>query len=85
MGKHTTQPSSDVPGDAVEPSVFVFGTIADTTWRLFVPTIGFTLIGAWLDAQLHSLPWCMIAGIVLGSLLAIALVRRQLHESRGDR
>lgn len=64
-------------------TMLVFGTIADTTWRLFVPTIGLTLLGAWADRQWGITPWMMIAGIVLGTVIAVLLVRQQLRVGRG--
>lgn len=79
MGKNASQSSSDVPDGLIEHSaVFVFGTIADTTWRLFVPTVGLTLLGAWADGVYGAKPWLMIAGIILGTLVAVGLVRRQI-------
>lgn len=55
-------------------------TIGDTTWRLFVPSVGLTVAGLLLDKQLHTTPWYMIAGIVLGISIAILLVRAQLKK-----
>lgn len=60
--------------------VLLLGTIGDTTWRMFVPTIGLTVLGLLIDKQLHTTPWIMILGIILGTLLAAILVRRQLKE-----
>lgn len=55
-------------------------TIADTTWRLFIPTVGMTIIGLLLDKQFDTTPWIMIAGIVLGVIVAILLVRAQMKK-----
>jgi len=62
--------------------VLLLGTIADTTWRMFIPTIGLTVLGLVIDKQLHTTPWIMILGIVLGTLTAGLLVRRQMKEVR---
>ena len=43
----------------------ILGTIGDTTWRMFVPSIGCTLLGVWLDS-------------VLGFWGAYLLVNKQL-------
>lgn len=56
----------------------LLGTIGDTTWRMFVPTIGFTLLGVWADAQLQTKPWLMITGIAIGSIGAFLLVKKQI-------
>lgn len=55
----------------------ILTSIGDTTWRMFVPSIGFTLLGVWLDGQLSTKPWLMIIGIGVGCLLAFLLVYRQ--------
>lgn len=60
--------------------VLLLGTIGDTTWRMFVPTIGLTVLGLLADKQFHTTPWIMVAGIILGALLAAALVRRQIKK-----
>ena len=60
--------------------VLLLGTIGDTTWRMFVPTVGLTVLGLLVDKQLHTTPWIMIAGIILGTIGAYLLVRRQIKE-----
>lgn len=59
------------------PLAFVV-TIADTTWRMFVPSVGFTLLGVWADSQMYTKPWLMVAGIVVGVASAYLLVSRQI-------
>ena len=63
-------------------SATLIATIADTTWRMFVPSVGFTLLGVWLDEQFQTKPWLMLTGIVLGCVLAVMLVRRQIMAIR---
>lgn len=72
-GQKTSQSSS-----APEPVGVILATIGDTTWRMFVPSIGFTLLGVWLDTQLDTKPWLMVAGIAVGVTGAILLVMRQI-------
>jgi len=55
-------------------------TMADTTWRLFVPTVGLTVLGLVLDKQFATTPWLMIVGIVIGTVLAVLLVKLQLKK-----
>lgn len=62
----------------VETIKVLMGTIGDTTWRMFVPSVGFTLLGTYLDGLLQTKPWLMIAGIVVGFLGAFLLVKFQL-------
>lgn len=60
-------------------------TIADTTWRMFIPTIGFTIAGVSLDNILNTKPWLTIVGIIVGVVIAFILVIRQLSSVRsGD-
>ncbi|MFZ2836234.1 MAG: AtpZ/AtpI family protein [Candidatus Saccharimonadales bacterium] len=60
--------------------VLLLGTIADTTWRMFIPTIGLTVAGAYGDKAFGTKPWLMIAGIALGATIAGLLVVRQLKK-----
>lgn len=63
-----------------QSTVLLLLTIADTTWRLFIPTIGFTIIGLLLDKQLGTKPWIMVASIVTGVAIALLLTRSQLKK-----
>ena len=71
-------------GNSVTPDsstvILLLLTIADTTWRLFVPTIGLMVAGLLLDKQFGTTPWIMVAGVVLGAVIAILLVRAQLKK-----
>lgn len=58
-------------------STVVFMTIADTTWRMFIPSMGFTALGIWLDSKWHATPWLMFAGIIIGLVVAAFAVRQQ--------
>ena len=58
-------------------SLVVFATIADTTWRMFVPVFAGALIGYGLDRLLGSRPTGVISGTFLGVGLAIVLVYLQ--------
>lgn len=55
-------------------------TIADTTWRLFIPLVGLTILGLLLDKQLGTKPWVMIGAMMLGAVLAFWLVRLQIKK-----
>ncbi len=61
-------------------TVLLMLTIADTTWRLFVPLVGLTIAGLLLDKGLGTKPWIMIVSIVLGAVLAYLLVRTQIKK-----
>ena len=67
-----TPPESD--------STVVFMAIADTTWRMFVPSLGFTILGIWLDNKLHTAPWLLLTGIIVGLCVAAFAVQLQLKK-----
>lgn len=74
------KPVSDGQKTSAEPEVLgvILATIGDTTWRMFVPSVGFTLLGVWADGRFGTKPWLMIAGIVIGVTGAVLLVKKQL-------
>ena len=52
--------------------------MADTTWRLFIPTIGLLLVGRHFDVRFDTKPWLMLAGVVVGAVIAMLLIQNQL-------
>lgn len=72
--------SDDQKAPDTEHTGVMLATIGDTTWRMFIPSIGLTLLGVWADGQLGAKPWLMIIGIVLGFLGAFLLVKKQLSD-----
>lgn len=63
-----------------QSTVLLLLTIADTTWRAFIPTIGCTILGLVVDKLLGTKPWLMILGIILGAAVAVWLVRLQMKK-----
>lgn len=61
-------------------STVVFMTIADTTWRMFVPSIGGVFLGIWLDSKWSTSPWMLFAGAILGLLVAAFAVWLQYRK-----
>lgn len=53
-------------------------TMADTTWRVFVPTILFTGLGIWGDLSVGSKPWLTFTGLIIGLIIAGLLVQKQI-------
>lgn len=70
-------PKSEKP----TPAILMLATMADTTWRLFVPSVGLLLVGVYLDKIWETKPWLMIVGLVLGTAIAIILLRAQLKKN----
>ncbi len=52
--------------------------MADTTWRMFVPTVGLLLAGRAVDTHFGTKPWFMLVGTALGAAIAALLIKRQL-------
>lgn len=77
MVKKPNVQSGETP--EVENLGLILGTIGDNTWRMFMPSVGLTLVGAWLDRLYGTKPWLMLIGIVLGFLGAGLLVKKQLN------
>ena len=60
-------------------ALLMISDAADTAWRMFVPTVGATLLGVWADAKLGTKPWIMIFLMIVGVAVMVLLVRRQLQ------
>lgn len=80
MGTSQKKNVSDKPTPPPDKStvLFLLGTMADTTWRMFIPIIGLTIGGVVLDVNLETKPWFTVAGIILGTVIAGLLVHRQI-------
>ncbi len=61
-------------------STVIFLTMADTTWRMAVPSAGCTLLGYWCDGKLHTTPWLLLVGSIIGLIIAGFAVRSQLKK-----
>jgi F0F1-type ATP synthase assembly protein I len=57
-------------------------TALDTTWRAFLPTIGGTFAGIGLDRLLGTSPWALMICLLVGTVLSVILVARQLRAVR---
>lgn len=61
-----------------QPTAFILlSTAADTTWRMFVPTLGGTLLGLWIDSQNNTEPLFGIGGLAVGIIITVFLVKQQ--------
>ena len=74
--KKSKKAVSEVPSPATV--LLLFGTIADTTWRLFVPTLLGVIIGLLVDTHFATKPWFTAIGVIAGALLAFELVYLQM-------
>ncbi len=53
-------------------------TIIGTMWRMFLPTIGLTLLGLWLDNVSGMKMRWLLAGIISGAIISVVLVALQI-------
>lgn len=62
--------------------LYLITSMADTTWRMFIPTIGLLLAGNALDDKLHTRPWLMLVGAAIGGWIAAVLIKRQIAKGK---
>lgn len=60
--------------------VLLLKEIGNTTWRMFVPIIGGTILGVICDKHFGTYPIAVIIGISLGVIISGLLVWRQLKK-----
>ncbi len=63
-------------------ALYLIATMADTTWRMFVPTIALILVGNWLDRYYGLKPWLMLLGALAGTIIAAYLIKQQLQRGK---
>lgn len=56
----------------------------DTSTRLFVPSVGGTVLGLWADKSWGTDPWFTLTGVTLGTVIAFSLVYIQLKGVKKD-
>lgn len=80
MAKSSTSDADTSSAPSYSSTVLILGTVADTTWRLFVPTIGGTIIGIIIDNIYGTKPWATIIGVSVGTALSIGLIYLQIRK-----
>lgn len=58
--------------------VILARTMIGTMWRMFLPTIGLTLLGLWLDNVSGMKMRWLLAGIISGAIISVILVALQI-------
>jgi len=53
-------------------------TMIGTMWRMFLPTIGLTLLGLWLDNVSRMKMRWLLAGVISGAIISVILVALQI-------
>jgi F0F1-type ATP synthase assembly protein I len=68
-----------------QAAILLLTTIADTTWRAFVPTIGGTFLGIWLDLLFNTVPLLTVIMIIAGFATSALLIALQIRRVRRQR
>jgi len=76
---------TDTEASARQIVSVMWATFGDTTWRLFVPSVGGTLLGVWADESWGTTPLMIIIGTGLGISCAIWLVVLQYRKVKGTK
>ena len=76
MVKETDIPANDT-GDSGAMMILA-RTMIGTMWRMFLPTIGLTLLGLWLDNVSGTKMRWLLAGIISGAIISVVLVALQI-------
>ena len=76
MTKETDIPANDT-GDSGAMMILA-RTMIGTMWRVFLPTIGLTLLGLWLDNVSGMKMRWLLAGIISGAIISVILVALQI-------
>jgi F0F1-type ATP synthase assembly protein I len=75
--------SRDADGSSAPSSstaLLLISTVADTTWRLFLPAIGGTVLGLWIGNVFDVQPWTTILGVIVGCVVSFRLVYTQIRK-----
>ena len=60
--------------------ILLLADIGQTTWQMFVPTLGGFGLGMWADGAWHTAPWMMCSGLFIGIVIAALLTLRQFRK-----
>jgi multisubunit Na+/H+ antiporter MnhC subunit len=77
--------TTDRPPTITKGAILLLLTIADTTWRAFVPTIGGTILGVTLDNALGTAPVVTTISIIVGFAVSALLITLQIRAVRKTR
>ncbi len=75
-----TLPADDAPKPAPNAVLQMIVTMADTTWRMFVPILSLLLVGIYFDKASRSFPWMTLLGFALGVAVSALLIRNQFKK-----
>lgn len=77
--------TTDRPPTITQGAILLLLTIADATWRAFVPTIGGTILGVTLDNIFRTAPLLTTILIIAGFATSGLLITLQIRAVRRTR
>ena len=80
--KKSSKDPSQTTRQPLSAPMLLIATALDTTWRAFLPTLGGTFAGIGLDAWLGIAPFGVIGCLIIGTVLSVILIARQLINVR---
>jgi F0F1-type ATP synthase assembly protein I len=80
----TTKPTDSKPLTQALKPASVSILFLDTSTRLFVPSVGGTVLGVWADNSWGAKPWMTLIGVSLGTVIAFSLVYLQIKSIKND-
>jgi hypothetical protein len=81
MGNDNREPKPPAPHLDERTTMRLIVTMADTTWRMFVPTGILVWPGLWADTTFQTKPWLTLLSIPLGLAISILLIKQQLRNT----
>lgn len=83
--KVSSQPSDTnppPPNHHRSTALLLLADIADTTWRMFFPTLSLMALGMWADTIYKTEPLLTLTGLAIGILIAALLMKKQFQRLR---
>jgi Ca2+/H+ antiporter len=74
---NSSESSTPPPPNNTSTVILLLSDIANTTWRMFAPTLILTGLGLWIDTNWHTIPLWSLIGVVTGVIIAALLIRQQ--------
>ena len=78
----TTKVQTSKTQSSLSGPMLIFMTALDTTWRAFIPTLGGVFLGIGLDSLVGIAPVATIICLIIGTVLSILLIAKQLRDVR---
>lgn len=82
ISSQSSDTSPTPPNQHRSTALLMLADIADTTWRMFFPTLSLMALGMWADGVWETAPLLILLGLGVGILIAALLVRQQFQRLR---